>query len=53
MFVCDQCHEKHYGETLHFSGSYGPCEVCGKTRSCSDCHCPEKKTAKAEPKEER
>lgn len=34
MFVCDECHDKHFGSDgfLHFSGSYGPCELCGHTK---------------------
>ncbi len=41
MFVCDPCHKRKYGtklnETFH-SGSFGPCEVCGLTGTCADCH---------------
>lgn len=36
MFICDKCH----GDDGHLFKSYGPCEVCGKTAECSDCHCP-------------
>lgn len=41
MFLCDDCH-KSFGEG-HLSRSHGPCEGCGKTADCSDCHCPPRK----------
>lgn len=37
MFICEKCLEK-YEEVIHLSGSYGPCELCGKTASCADIH---------------
>ena len=39
MFVCEKCHEadKKAGCPGHFSGSYGPCEGCGKVSRCVDC----------------
>jgi hypothetical protein len=39
MFLCDPCHKAAFGEGDHLSQSRGPCEACGKTASCSDCHC--------------
>jgi len=35
MFYCDGCGKKN-GWPEGFSKSYGPCEVCGKTRLCND-----------------
>jgi hypothetical protein len=42
MFLCKNCHTKHYGTSggLHPS-SRGPCESCGHTDLCGDCHCPQ------------
>lgn len=34
MFLCKRCHDP---ECLHFSGSHGRCEGCGKTADCVDC----------------
>lgn len=34
MFMCNNC-----CTNFHFGGSYGPCEGCGKTANCDDCHC--------------
>lgn len=39
MFVCEACHEKHFGPFWHFARSYGRCEVCETTTTCGDCHC--------------
>lgn len=41
-FECDTCHEiatGKKGSLVHFSGSYGRCETCGYTATCSDCRC--------------
>ena len=50
MFVCGKCHLKSVGaECASFIGSYGPCEICHKVSSCTDCHCdfkPKKKSRK-------
>lgn len=47
MFVCEKCHEKHFGEDPHFFRSYGVCEFCGRTSACGDCHCePKRKKTK-------
>jgi hypothetical protein len=35
MFLCSKCHDPAC--TMHFSGSTGPCEGCGKTAQCVDC----------------
>ena len=35
MFICEKCRVK-LGYELPFSGSYGPCENCGKTAECHD-----------------
>jgi len=35
MYYCNEC-EKKNGWPEGFSKSRGPCEVCGKTRVCSD-----------------
>ncbi len=50
MFICDDCRcPKH---EFSFSGSYGPCELCRKTKLCSDipsmrtCDCTKKEKAK-------
>lgn len=48
MFVCEPCRVKQ-GYGLPLSGSYGPCEICGKTRTCHDirpCHMPNKSPTK-------
>jgi hypothetical protein len=34
MFLCKRCHDP---ECIHFSGSHGRCEGCGKTADCVDC----------------
>ena len=34
MFICNKCLKC---KEPHFSGSHGPCEVCGKVRDCHDC----------------
>lgn len=36
MFYCDECAEnnKHPYPTL--CRSFGPCEICGETRTCND-----------------
>lgn len=38
MFLCEKCdnHDKP-GDYHHRGSSYGPCEGCGKTNSCTDC----------------
>lgn len=35
MFYCDPC-ARSKGWPEGFMKSHGPCEVCGKTRLCSD-----------------
>ena len=35
MFYCDDCAKKKKYPIGHFK-SYGPCEMCGKTRNCND-----------------
>jgi hypothetical protein len=42
MFLCKECHkedEEKYGclFDLHWSKSYGKCEICGKVTDCVDC----------------
>lgn len=37
MFVCDPCHKESQCDWVHLSGSYGRCEICGKSASCHDC----------------
>jgi len=39
MFICPDCAEKRC-DYCHFSGSVGPCELCGKHSVCHDCHHP-------------
>ena len=36
MIVCEACHNK---QVSHLSGSYGPCEGCGKVADCHNCYC--------------
>lgn len=36
MFVCDPCLRKHFTNEPSFSQSRGPCEMCGRSRVCSD-----------------
>ena len=39
---CDDCHTIATGKPgsdVHFSGSRGRCETCGRVRDCSDCQC--------------
>lgn len=45
-YICDSCHRKGTGKPasildggIHFSGSYGPCELCRKVGPCADCRC--------------
>jgi hypothetical protein len=41
-FQCNDCHLIATGNlatSVHFSGSYGPCETCGITDHCGDCKC--------------
>lgn len=44
-FECEPCHvqatDKDFEEAGHFriGFSHGRCETCGKTSTCSDCHC--------------
>ena len=38
-FICEKCHKRLFGNdgnSVHFSGSYGPCETC--TRKSVKCH---------------
>jgi len=35
VFICDDCTCEH---EFAFSGSYGPCEMCGVTKKCNDIH---------------
>lgn len=37
MFICKECLEKHFTNIwFGLVTSYGPCEVCEKTRVCDD-----------------
>lgn len=37
MFYCDECGKKNGWPTGPYTvQSYGPCEVCGRTRGCND-----------------
>lgn len=36
MFLCDKCHDPK--NHMPFFNSIGPCEGCGKTAVCIDCH---------------
>lgn len=40
MFICNECGERNLtseGKTWGLMGlSFGPCEMCGKTRDCYD-----------------
>ena len=51
MFVCKECHEKTRGPFCTLRGSYGPCEECGHSDTCADCHCPVEKRPKQPPRE--
>lgn len=35
MLLCNKCHRDR--GCVHFVGSYGRCEGCGKTAACVDC----------------
>jgi hypothetical protein len=35
MFYCNECAEKNKWPTGMFK-SFGPCEICGKTKECND-----------------
>lgn len=35
MFYCDDCGDKNQWP-MTFSGSFGPCECCGKVGTCND-----------------
>ncbi len=41
MFMCEKCHDKdkacNWEFGMHFSKSYGACEICRKTGGCVDC----------------
>jgi hypothetical protein len=39
MFLCDLCHRCGHSITCFAYGSQGPCECCGWTADCADCHC--------------
>ena len=41
MFVCDECAKENNVDNFYMMlfRSYGPCEMCGKTRSCGDVPC--------------
>lgn len=45
MFLCSKCHDP---ECVHFSGSHGRCEGCGRTADCVDCQA--YKTKRSKPK---
>lgn len=36
MFICDPCRQAGYENDASLLHSYGPCELCGKTATCSD-----------------
>ena len=40
MFICKNCHDKNKSSCvgLHGPKSRGPCERCGRTNVCYDCH---------------
>ena len=40
MFLCEKCHSTkcEFGVLEIFNMSRGPCEGCGKTATCYDCH---------------
>jgi hypothetical protein len=39
MFICQPCHAASTRTCPHdFKDSWGPCEVCGITKGCADCH---------------
>ena len=41
MFLCEQCHPKKCEYAWldgAFGRSFGPCEGCGVTEACRDCH---------------
>lgn len=45
MFVCEECHNRKDKDGrdlfpyMHFSQSYGRCELCKKVAGCYDCGC--------------
>lgn len=43
MYICKSCEKKEKEDEsctyVHFGGSYGNCELCGKTALCVDCNC--------------
>lgn len=47
MFLCTSCHDP---QCVHFSGSYGRCEGCGKTAPCVDCTAYKRKRKPRAPK---
>src|SRR3989344_940946 len=40
MFICKPCMKDDQHFDFHMMKSRGPCEICGKTKVCADCHCP-------------
>ena len=40
MFICKGCMKDDQHYDFHMFKSHGPCEICGKTQTCADCHCP-------------
>lgn len=47
MFMCKRCHdrsEKHKFDE-HFARSFGPCELCRKSKECVDCKAYKTRTA--------
>ncbi len=46
MFICSECLND---DPFYMPKSYGPCEVCGKVRSCYDIHHSQLPEAKPEP----
>lgn len=40
MFICLDCHDKDCWclDLEQMIPSYGPCECCGQTKQCMDCH---------------
>ncbi len=50
MFICEKCHTGPRQGFCGGRGSYGPCEGCGISRACSDCHCDNPFNRKSPPK---
>ena len=39
MFYCNKCGKERGWPTDTLVRSYGPCEICGKSRECNDIPC--------------